>query len=54
MRANIVRTIIETGMGDIKQLTIGEVLALKSIFDLTNSEASYVFLGGMNCENVQV
>ena len=54
MRANIVRAIIETGLGDIRQLTIGEVLALKSIFELSNSEATSVFLGGTNCENIQV
>lgn len=54
MRANAVRNIIEKGLGDINQLTIGEALVLKSIFELSNSEATAVFLGGMNCENVQV
>lgn len=52
--ANIVKNIIQNGLGDIKQLTIGEVLALKAIFELSNSEAIAVFLGGINCENVQV
>ena len=54
LRANIIKDIIETGLGDINQLTIGEVLMLKIIFGLTNSEATDVFLGGMNCENLQV
>lgn len=52
--ANNVKDLIQNGLGDIKQLTIGEVLALKAIFNLTNSEAVAVFLGGINCENVQV
>lgn len=52
--ANIVKDMIQNGLGDIKQLTIGEVLALKAMFELTNSEATTVFLGGINCENVQV
>ena len=54
MRANMMKDIIESGVGDISELTIGEVLALKNIFDLTNPEAIDVFLGGTNCENVQV
>lgn len=52
MRANIVRDMIEVGLGDIKELTIKEVLWLKHIFDLTDSEATYVFLGGAEYENV--
>ena len=52
LRANIVKYMIQDSLGDIKQLTIGEVLALKSIFDLTNSEASAVFLGGTSDENI--
>ena len=52
MRANVIKDIIENGVGDISTLTIGEVLALKHIFDLTNSEAIHVFLGGVNCENI--
>lgn len=54
MRANMMKDIIENGVGDIDSLTIGEALALKNIFDLTNSEAIYVFLGGMSRENIQV
>ena len=54
MRANIVKAIIETGLGDISHLTIGEALMLKSIFELSNSEATAVFLGGTSRENVQV
>ena len=54
MRANMMKDIIESGVGDISKLTIGEVLALKAIFDLSNSEATAVFLGGMNRENIQV
>lgn len=53
MRANIVRDIITIGLGDITKLTIGEVLMLKTIFGLSNTEATDVFLGGMGCENVQ-
>ena len=52
MRAKIVRDIIKTGLGDITKLTIGEALMLKAIFELSDSEATDVFLGGMNCENV--
>lgn len=52
LRANMMKDIIESGVGDISELTIGEVLALKSIFDLTNHEAIDVFLGGTRCENV--
>ena len=54
MYANNVKNMIQTSFGDIKQLTIGEVLALKALFDLSNSEATAVFLGGINCENVQI
>ena len=54
LRANMMKDIIENGVGDIDSLTIGEALALKNIFDLTNSEAIYVFLGGMSRENIQV
>ena len=54
MRANVVRDIITNGLGDVTELTIGEVLALKIIFGLSNSEATDVFLGGMDCENIQV
>ena len=54
MRANMMKDIIESGVDDISQLTIGEALTLKNIFDLTNYEAVYVFLGGTNRENVQV
>ena len=54
LRANIVKAMIEIGLGDINNLTIGEVLMLKNIFGLSNSEATDVFLGGMSCENVQV
>ena len=54
MRASIVKDMIQDGLGDINQLTIGEALMLKNIFGLSNSEATAVFLGGMNCENVQV
>lgn len=53
LRANVVRDIITNGLGDVTELTIGEVLALKIIFGLSNSEATDVFLGGMDCENVQ-
>ena len=52
MRANIVKEMIESGLGDIKQLTIEEVFVLKDIFGLTNAEAIEVFLGGMCCENL--
>ena len=52
MRANMMKDIIESGVGDISNLTIGEVLALKTIFDLTNPEAIHVFLGGMSRENI--
>lgn len=54
LRANVVKIMIETGLGDINKLTIGEALMLKNIFGLSNSEATDVFLGGINCENVQV
>lgn len=54
LRANVVRDIIEIGLGDIKELTIGEVLLLKNVFGLSDTEATYVFLGGMTCENLQV
>lgn len=54
MRANIVKVMIQNGLGDINQLTIGEALMLKNVFGLSNSEATDVFLGGTNCENVQV
>ena len=54
LRANVVRAIIENGLGDINQLTIGEVLMLKTIFGLSNSEATYVFLGGRTCENISI
>lgn len=43
LRANVVRDIIEKGLGDINQITIGEALVLKSIFELSNSEATAVF-----------
>lgn len=52
MRANVVKNMIETGLGDINKLTIGEALMLKIIFGLSNSEATDVFLGGMKHENV--
>ena len=54
LRANIVRDMIKLGLGDIDKLTIGEALMLKNIFDLTDSEAADVFLGGMKCENIQI
>ncbi len=54
MYANIVKSTIQCGLGDITQLTIGEALMLKTIFGLSNSEAITVFLGGMSCENLQV
>lgn len=54
MRANIIKDMLITGLGDIRNLTIGEVLALKTVFDLTDSEAIHIFLGGTNRENVQV
>ena len=54
MRANMMKDIITSGVEDIDNLTIGEVLKLKTIFGLSNSEAIYVFLGGMRCENLQV
>lgn len=52
--ANVVKSMIQIGLVDITQLTIGEALMLKTIFGLSNSEATDVFLGGMTCENVQV
>lgn len=52
--ANMVKNMIQCGFGDITQLTIGEALMLKNIFGLSNSEATDVFLGGMNYENIQV
>ena len=45
---------IQNGLGDINHLTIGEALMLKAAFGLTNCEATAVFLGGTNCENIQV
>ena len=54
LRANIIKDIIEAGLGNIEQLTIGEALALKQIFGLSNIEATHVFLGGTNNENIQV
>ena len=54
MYANVVKNMIQYGLGDITQLTIGEALMLKTIFGLSNSEATDVFLGGMDCENIQV
>ena len=54
MRANMMKDIIESGVGDISKLTVGEALTLKIIFNLSNSEAIYVFLGGTICENIQV
>lgn len=53
LRANSLIELI-TKMDDIKSLTIGEALTLKSILGLTDSEAIAIFLGGMNYENVQV
>ena len=52
--ANIVKDMIQNGLGDINHLTIGEALMLKAAFGLTNCEATAVFLGGTNCENIQV
>ena len=52
MRANMMKDIIEAGVGSIKQLTIGEALMLKSIFGLSNSEATVVFLGGVKRDNI--
>lgn len=46
MYANIVKDIIKNGLGDISQITIGDALMLKTIFGLSNSEATDVFLGG--------
>lgn len=54
MYANVVKNMIQNGLGDITQLTIGEALMLKTIFGLSNAEATDVFLGGMTCENIQV
>jgi hypothetical protein len=54
LRANMMKDIIEHGVEDINQLTIGEALKLKNSFGLTNFEATYIFLGGIRCENVQV
>lgn len=48
MRANMMKEIIEHGVEDINRLTIGEALNLKLAFGLTNLEAIYIFLGGMN------
>ena len=48
----MIKDMIENGVGDVSKLTIGEVLALKNIFNLTNPEAIYVFLGGMSSENI--
>ena len=52
LRANIVKNIIQEGLGDVNQLTIAEALMLKTIFGLSNSEATYVFLGGIKRENI--
>jgi hypothetical protein len=52
--ANVVKSMIENGLGDIKQLTIGEALMLKIVFGLSNSEATNVFLGGAVSENIQI
>lgn len=45
MRANVLNELISK-LEDVRELTIGEALALKNIFGLTNSEASAIFLGG--------
>ena len=50
--ANILREMIQAGLGDISKLTIGETLMLKSILGLSDSEATAIFLGGANCENL--
>lgn len=49
MRANKLKEVV-----DPKKLTIGDALLLKHILGLTNLEAIDVFLGGSDCENVQV
>ena len=54
MRANVIKDMITTGLGDISELTIGEVLTLKTIFGLSDSEAIHIFLGGARRENIQV
>ena len=47
MRANIIKDMI-----DVTELTIGEVLLLKRVLGLTDSEAIEVFLGGVAYENI--
>lgn len=54
MYAHVIKDMITNGLGDISKLTIGEALMLKTIFGLSNSEATIVFLGGISSENVQV
>lgn len=49
LRANKLKEVV-----DVSKLTIGEVLLLKHILGLSNSEATAIFLGGMTRENVQV
>ena len=38
----------------VNKLTIREVLLLKSILGLTDSEAAVMFLGGIKYENIQI
>lgn len=49
MRAKILKELI-----DISKLTIGDALLLKHIFGLSDSEATAVFLGGMERGNIQI
>lgn len=37
---------------DMRQLTIGDALLLKHIFNLSDAEATVIFLGGLKHENV--
>ena len=47
LRAKILKELI-----DISKLTIGDALLLKHIFGLSDSEATAVFLGGMERGNI--
>lgn len=52
MYANKISDLILEKLKNIQDLTIGEALLLKSILGLTNAEATAIFLGGINNENI--
>lgn len=47
LRANILKNLI-----DISELTIGDALLLKHILGLSDAEATAIFLGGVNREDI--